>query len=191
MMGPCCPGKPVAKRLRIGGQMVGIADLDAVIGEALDLTDDSEEELKAFLLSELKESNYIPSEMEGEYAAAIWDEFVRRRSEGISCPVRADDSLGADVMSRKKNAKSGGIPREEIPWNPTIDAEKCTGCEICAEFCQHGVYKTIDDKVRVSNPTACVVGCTGCLTKCPEGAISFPDQKEFVETLRRLRAKRS
>jgi ferredoxin len=30
-------------------------------------------------------------------------------------------------MSEKWN----GIPREEVPWYPTIDPEKCTSCGIC------------------------------------------------------------
>jgi len=92
-------------------------------------------------------------------------------------------------MKDPKSSKK--IPREAIPWNPTIDAEKCTGCGTCADFCQHGVYELDGDKANVSNPTGCVVGCTGCLSKCPEGAISFPDSKDFIETLRRLRAERS
>jgi NAD-dependent dihydropyrimidine dehydrogenase PreA subunit len=79
------------------------------------------------------------------------------------------------------------IPRKDIPWNPTIDEAKCTGCGTCAEFCHHSVYELEGDKAKVVRPTDCVVGCTGCQSKCPEGAISFPDMKEFVETMRRLR----
>jgi len=85
MMGPCCPGKPIAKRLRIGNQMIGIAELDAVIDGALNLPDISDEELKVLLLSGIKEYNYIPSEMEEEYAAAVFEEFVKRRSKNSSC----------------------------------------------------------------------------------------------------------
>ncbi|MFW5985718.1 MAG: 4Fe-4S binding protein, partial [Halanaerobiaceae bacterium] len=32
-------------------------------------------------------------------------------------------------------------PREEIPWYPEIDQEKCTGCKTCYEFCSHGTYE--------------------------------------------------
>jgi hypothetical protein len=85
MIGPCCPGKPTAKRLRIGNQMVGIANLDAVIDGALNLTDASDDELKAILLAGVEEHNYVPSEMEDEYIAAIWEEFLRRRSSKPSC----------------------------------------------------------------------------------------------------------
>ena len=92
------------------------------------------------------------------------------------------------MVEKKADRK---IPREKIPWNPTIDRVKCTGCGTCVEFCHNGVYESDGDKAKVAHPTACVVGCTGCLSKCPEGAISFPDQKEFLETLRRLRAEKS
>ena len=27
------------------------------------------------------------------------------------------------------------IPREKIPWNPTVDEAKCTGCTFCASMC--------------------------------------------------------
>lgn len=85
MIGPCCPGKPVARTIRIGGQMVGISDLDAVIDGALNLTEASDEELKAILLAGIKQHNYIPVEMEDEYSRAIWQEFLKRRSKGCSC----------------------------------------------------------------------------------------------------------
>lgn len=95
------------------------------------------------------------------------------------------------TAGRKKHAKGGspykGIPREEIPWYPSIDEEKCTACGTCADFCHNSVY-SIKDKARVTNPFGCVVGCTGCLDKCPEGAISFPKMKEFVKVIQKVKA---
>jgi hypothetical protein len=85
MIGPCCPGKPVARSIRIGGQMVGIAQLDAVIDSAVNLKDAPEEELKAILLAGIQEHNYVPSEMEDEYTEAIWQEFLKRKSMNSSC----------------------------------------------------------------------------------------------------------
>jgi len=81
---------------------------------------------------------------------------------------------------------SKDIPREEIPWFPTIVAEKCTGCGTCVEFCVHDVYE-LAGKASVRNPYNCVVGCTGCLSKCPEGAISFPSFDEFRKNIKRVR----
>jgi len=85
MIGPCCPGKPVARTLRIGGQVVGVSDLDEVINGALNLTDASEEELKTILLAGIQKNNYIPAEMEDEYTEAIWQEFLKLRSKGSPC----------------------------------------------------------------------------------------------------------
>lgn len=67
-----------------------------------------------------------------------------------------------------------GIPRDEIPWKPFVDAEACIGCQLCYVTCGRGVYE-IQDGVAV--PVAameCVVGCTTCGNVCPTSAISFP-----------------
>ncbi len=87
----------------------------------------------------------------------------------------------------KKSPSAKEIPREEIPWYPTVDEELCTGCGTCADFCHHSVY-SVEGKAKVANPFGCVVGCTGCLDKCPESAISFPDMKEFVKVIQKLKA---
>ena len=68
------------------------------------------------------------------------------------------------------------VAREEIPWHPTVDPEKCVGCRACFEFCSHGTY-TWDDQLNkpvVKNPNNCVVGCSGCAPECPNEAIAFP-----------------
>ena len=67
-------------------------------------------------------------------------------------------------------------PREEIPWYPEVDKEKCTGCKNCFEFCSHNTYEWDDkkEKPEVANPYNCVVGCSNCRTQCPVEAIKFP-----------------
>ena len=72
-----------------------------------------------------------------------------------------------------------GIPREEIPWYPSIDDNKCDACGTCVKFCRLGTFSYCDaqEKVKVSNPYNCVVGCNGCEDKCPNGAIIFPSTK--------------
>ncbi|MFW6238821.1 MAG: 4Fe-4S dicluster domain-containing protein [Halanaerobiales bacterium] len=67
-------------------------------------------------------------------------------------------------------------PREEIPWFPRIDEEKCTGCGTCLDFCGHGTYEWDDEVERpvVANSYNCVVGCSSCRNQCPEDAIEFP-----------------
>jgi NAD-dependent dihydropyrimidine dehydrogenase PreA subunit len=83
-----------------------------------------------------------------------------------------------------------GIPRDKIPWYPTIDYDKCTSCLTCAGFCKNGVYSTEGnpEKPVVSNPYRCVVGCSSCSMMCPAEAISFPSKEEIVEVIKRLRA---
>jgi NAD-dependent dihydropyrimidine dehydrogenase PreA subunit len=69
-----------------------------------------------------------------------------------------------------------GVPREQVPWYPAIDVEKCTGCRTCFEFCGHHVYAWDDaaDRPRIAEPFQCVVGCSGCSHQCEQMAISFP-----------------
>ncbi|MDZ7291844.1 MAG: ferredoxin family protein [candidate division KSB1 bacterium] len=83
------------------------------------------------------------------------------------------------------------IPREEIPWYPTIDADMCTGCGECLDFCANNVFELDDDKkiMTVKNPYNCVVGCNKCAEFCSTGALTFPSQEELVAKLRGLRAK--
>lgn len=69
-----------------------------------------------------------------------------------------------------------GIPRKEIPWFPTVDADACIGCTLCYLTCGRGVYEMQDNKSVVVNPYNCMVGCGTCGTVCPTQAISFPDR---------------
>jgi NAD-dependent dihydropyrimidine dehydrogenase PreA subunit len=82
------------------------------------------------------------------------------------------------------------VPREKIPWFPTIDPDLCIGDQDCVNFCKNNVLAFEEDtfKVIVVNPYNCVVGCDACSKICPQDAIRFPDKEEFRVTLRRLRA---
>jgi hypothetical protein len=78
--GPCCPGKTTTKRITVGGQQIGIAQLDQIIEKALSSEGVSDAELKMTLLRELKIFNYVPPSVEGEYLDGIWDEFQKERA---------------------------------------------------------------------------------------------------------------
>lgn len=80
-----------------------------------------------------------------------------------------------------------GIPREKIPWYPTINADLCNACENCVDFCDNDVFVLGDLSMEVANPYNCVVGCRACANDCPEDAISFPEKAVLVEKLRELR----
>ena len=67
-----------------------------------------------------------------------------------------------------------GIPREEIPWKPAVDAEACIGCQLCYVTCGRGVYEIRDSVAVPVAAMECVVGCSTCGNVCPTGAISFP-----------------
>ena len=79
----------------------------------------------------------------------------------------------------QKRKRHFTVAREEIEWYPTINAEKCINCKVCYEFCPKDVYDLIEDKVKVVRPYQCVVLCTGCVSKCMNGAISFPKREDF------------
>ncbi|MGQ9587111.1 MAG: 4Fe-4S dicluster domain-containing protein [Thermoplasmata archaeon] len=82
-----------------------------------------------------------------------------------------------------------GNPREEIPWFPRVDGDRCTGCGVCTSFCPGKVYEEREGKASVVNPYGCVVGCSGCVPQCPPGAISFPSLIELRDALKSLRTK--
>ncbi len=60
-------------------------------------------------------------------------------------------------------------------WYPVIDDDKCLGCMVCNDMCQHGVYKPDEEsaKPKVVYGNGCVHGCHGCERQCPAGAIHY------------------
>lgn len=67
-----------------------------------------------------------------------------------------------------------GIPRDDIPWVPTVDAESCIGCQLCYVTCGRGVYEMHEQVAVAVAPMECAVGCATCGNVCPTSAISFP-----------------
>ncbi len=55
-----------------------------------------------------------------------------------------------------------------------IDAEKCTGCGTCAEYCPQKIIEIIPvglkKRARITDPDLCVV-CQYCQKICPYDAI--------------------
>jgi NAD-dependent dihydropyrimidine dehydrogenase PreA subunit len=84
-----------------------------------------------------------------------------------------------------------GVPRNKIPWGPTIDYEKCISCGKCVDYCKLGVFE-FEEKEGKKRPVAknfnnCVVFCTGCQEQCPAGAIAHPSKIETREIIRKLK----
>jgi NAD-dependent dihydropyrimidine dehydrogenase PreA subunit len=82
-----------------------------------------------------------------------------------------------------------GLPRDLIPWGPTIDPTRCRGSGECAKFCPNSVYEfdAAEGRARVAHFRQCVVLCNNCVAVCPNGAISFPSQDEFLDRVQQLR----
>jgi len=77
-------------------------------------------------------------------------------------------------MTEKKIPTWHGIPRNEVPWVPTVDPESCIGCQLCYVTCGRNVYEMHDGVATAMDPMNCAVGCSTCANICPTGAISFP-----------------
>jgi NAD-dependent dihydropyrimidine dehydrogenase PreA subunit len=81
---------------------------------------------------------------------------------------------------------SNEVRHIEIEWGPTLDADLCTGCGTCIDWCKHDVYRWSEggDKVEVETKSNCVVGCSHCASLCAAEALSFPSFEE-IKRLRR------
>lgn len=80
------------------------------------------------------------------------------------------------------------VPREKIPWFPTINQDACIHDMECINFCKNNVFDWNDalGVPEVNRPNNCVVGCDACAKICPSEAITFPPVEEFKATLRKL-----
>lgn len=91
------------------------------------------------------------------------------------------------MSNANNNGSWHGIPRDQIDWYPTLVAERCIGCGVCATSCGRGVF-AFDyeaNKPVVVAPQMCMVGCTTCATICPEDALEFPSQGYVRQIIRK------
>ena len=52
-----------------------------------------------------------------------------------------------------------------MPYEVTVDDEKCEGCEECVEVCPVDVYEMQDGKSVPVNAEECL-GCESCIEAC-------------------------
>lgn len=151
----------------IGNQLIGLVGLDEIFEELYKSNLKPDEKIKARLIDSARKENYIPPKQEGIYSESLLREYSLYFQKKISGSMDQTE-LCCDTYQ--------GIPRENIPWYPTVYEERCDGCRKCFEMCPQKVYLW-DEKInkpKVINPFACVVGCSGCAEVCKLKAISFP-----------------
>lgn len=56
-----------------------------------------------------------------------------------------------------------------------VDADLCSGCELCLDRCQMAAIEMSDDQISVINTDRCI-GCGLCVTTCPEEALSLVEK---------------
>jgi ferredoxin len=65
------------------------------------------------------------------------------------------------------------IRKESKIMMPFVNNDKCTGCDICIEFCPVDAVIKQEGKAYIS--VDCVE-CGACIDECPEGAISIEEE---------------
>ena len=82
-----------------------------------------------------------------------------------------------------------GVPREKLPWFPTINPEVCLMDLDCVNFCSQGVFEWDPESRRpfVAHPYSCIPGCDSCAQMWRVQAISFSSKEKFRRILHRLR----
>lgn len=85
-----------------------------------------------------------------------------------------------------KNLGMGGSARagkllQHSNVSPKVNNSKCTGCEICLEWCLTNSISMVEGKAKI-DPRTCT-GCGQCLSICPVYAISFSwsESSELVQ----------
>lgn len=125
------------------------------------------------LIQGVRRHNYIPKPALPAYREALLGEYRRYHQQ----------RSGSGAETRDYGTWEG-IPRQQIPWFPTVSAELCDGCGKCLEVCPKEVFAQNEDgKVSVVEPFLCIVGCCFCKSACDPGAILMPD-KSLLDSLR-------
>ncbi len=156
-----------SRMVLIGEKLIGLVGLDEIFEKLYEAKQKPGKQTQKDLLLLAQKENYVPAKQERVYAEALLREYslyYQRRATGSRVDVKV--SYGAYQ----------GISRENIPWYPTVYEEKCDGCRKCYDMCPQKVYfwEEKNNKPKVINPFACIVGCSACAEVCKLNAICFP-----------------
>lgn len=72
-------------------------------------------------------------------------------------------------MSDEKQKPWHGIPRAEILWFPTVDADACIGCQLCYVTCGRGVYEMQEGVAVAADAMNCTAGGHQAVPRKREG----------------------
>lgn len=94
-------------------------------------------------------------------------------------PVMADCDVDAADLHLVLHPEVKKSTVFESGHEAVIDAAKCTGCGLCAEYCRFDALSYTEDsageKTYAVDPVSCE-GCGVCVAFCPAKAIDFPDR---------------
>jgi len=163
------------RMLQITGAPAGLLGLDEIFADLFTAHFAPEEpDTLEQLVKAVRKHNFIPKPALADYKAALGREYKRY------CEQRTQ---GNDVTPRNYGSWQG-IPREQIPWFPTVSAQLCNGCGKCLEICPKDVFRMTEKQVvEVVEPFACIVGCCFCKSACDPQAILMP-QKSMLDQYR-------
>ena len=63
---------------------------------------------------------------------------------------------------------------DKMAFIPTVDEEKCVGCEECVDVCPTEVFEMENEKSVVAEPDECL-GCESCIEVCETDAITVEE----------------
>lgn len=152
--------------VRVGKFMTGMLGLGEIFAELYQAGTKPDESAAEELVRKARDDNYIPASSEGEFAEALLREY-RGYYQAQSAP---------SDQAKKRRPMWRGIPREQVPWHPSIFDDLCNRCGKCIQFCPEKVFAWTEDHagVVIASPFDCQIGCNSCERICPCEAITFP-----------------